>query len=242
MKRFRRWLSNAVAAISLLLFAATVFIWMRSYFVADCFNQIDAPRTFAEPGWPDSSTERDITSARGGLGVKVFHLDYRSANQPYGPSPFQWSTDAPTAYPSFSPWWNDPRQTWRHYCLLGFEIDSVQWTPEARQEIGPVMQENYATFMARSVPDPNAPIMRERSYFLLIPYWSLAALTAAIPLTKLISFVRHRRCKGPGLCPTCGYDLRATPEKCPECGKTIETPSNSHPSRSDVRQAGDVPL
>jgi hypothetical protein len=51
-----------------------------------------------------------------------------------------------------------------------------------------------------------------------IPYWFLACASAALPVGRsLIALTRVRR-RRPGHCVKCGYDLRATPDRCPECG------------------------
>jgi hypothetical protein len=47
----------------------------------------------------------------------------------------------------------------------------------------------------------------------------IAEAIVVIPFRRQID--RDQRLKR-GLCPQCGYDLRATPERCPECG-TIPT-------------------
>ena len=53
---------------------------------------------------------------------------------------------------------------------------------------------------------------------LLIPYWAVASILLVLPGRQALVCLRRWRRPLPGCCPRCGYDLRATPDRCPECG------------------------
>ena len=54
---------------------------------------------------------------------------------------------------------------------------------------------------------------------LAVPHWALVLATGTLPGIWLVAWRRrHRRAPSPGRCASCGYDLRATPDRCPECG------------------------
>jgi hypothetical protein len=55
-----------------------------------------------------------------------------------------------------------------------------------------------------------------------INLWWLALASTILPILRIVVYWHESRGGGgrrvSGLCARCGYDLRATPDKCPECG------------------------
>jgi hypothetical protein len=50
------------------------------------------------------------------------------------------------------------------------------------------------------------------------PCWPIVVITALLPLLRAGRLLRRRRRIAMNQCAVCGYDLRATPDRCPECG------------------------
>ena len=92
--------------------------------------------------------------------------------------------------------------------------------------------------MGGYVPEPSTgrtTPLGELTQVKVIPHWAIALLLGLPVAWWAIQFrrrgVRERR-KSAGLCPACGYDLRATPQRCPECG--FAPPASAPPSTQGV--------
>jgi hypothetical protein len=56
------------------------------------------------------------------------------------------------------------------------------------------------------------------SFVLWLPHWLPMLLLSAFPLWRIVEKRRQRKAARKGLCLHCGYDLRSSPDRCPECG------------------------
>jgi hypothetical protein len=84
---------------------------------------------------------------------------------------------------------------------------------------------------ASGFKDPKtAPLI----WAITVPVWFLLVLLSIPPAFWLRRTVRQIRRRRRGLCPQCGYDIRASADICPECGSPIATRTKTPPPASDT--------
>jgi hypothetical protein len=86
---------------------------------------------------------------------------------------------------------------------------------------GPYLGYYWRGFQWSHTPDRPGNMTGE-SYGVRVPHWFVAAVLLALPAGRLVRRWQAARRKGRrtrhGRCGDCGYDLRGTPHRCPECG------------------------
>ena len=207
MRRLARRLFTLLSAASLLVFAATCVLWARS----GGFDQI-------------------IFTAGGRMWwtmVSESHLHILTVDQWPGREPPRWLTEDTRDHPLVSFSQMDTGSTWT-WERLGVRIESEAVETHLDEAGRPV---SLAASMAAGGTADATPSSRLRRSGLMrhhtvdLPYWMPLAATAVLPaLWAWRANVRRRRQRriAAGLCLDCGYDLRATPDRCPECGAQPE--------------------
>lgn len=67
------------------------------------------------------------------------------------------------------------------------------------------------------------------TYHAIVPYWLLLGIAAPIPAMVVWRRFRRKHPARLALCALCGYDLRASSDRCPECGTSIPKAAASVP-------------
>jgi len=194
MPRIGRWALNIVSALSILLCVAVIVFWIRGQYKADWFQWSKTD--------PQANIWRghDLSNGRSGvyLSWQWFSFDRPGHAEEYAklvqrPGGFGHMTSDPQSMPYKGTFWN----------RLGFGSHGA------------------------GVISDHSGTMQDPSYYRYtfdgchIPYWFLLLLFGVASLPVLLHIRNHRRRARRirlGQCIACGYDLRATTQRCPECG------------------------
>jgi hypothetical protein len=186
----RRRLLNLLTALSLLLCVAIVAMWVRSHVAADAVEWQRAD----DVGGAHYHWYRIIASGRGRV-----ELAYDAEVSEIG------SITPQEAARPVGRWQRTARKSARLRDLL-------RVSPDLEPAFGGPPSLPFGFHFAWATSP--ATVRRE----VIVPYWALVLVTGALPAFRLPALARRFMRPGAGLCPRCGYDLRATPDRCPECG------------------------
>jgi len=107
----------------------------------------------------------------------------------------------------------------RGFSLQGLSVASDEFEPMRAMLFDPSLTV-HQRFGFKSVAGqlPMAATLNPQFVAVVIPYWCLLPLALLPTVALLRRWRRQRLRKKRGQCLACGYDLRASGSRCPECG------------------------
>jgi hypothetical protein len=213
-----RRLFTILSVCSLLLWVATCVLWVRSYFVGDW-------DTWSR-GWIDGvSWHGDSRWLRSGGGAVAYRWDHTVQPQDPHLSPLI----------SGSTWLHESHGNWTRQTPT---FQTIQLAPAYSYGILGVRYTRWQSMIGTD-PVTGAPIVMNSGYVgtgIEMPYWLPAMLFGCLPALAakraVQRFLRRERSRA-GRCRTCGYDLRASPDRCPECGTETSAADQRGNKRSE---------
>jgi hypothetical protein len=194
-------LLNAATVLSLLLGVATAVAWVRSYGAGESIRY----RHWSAGDGRGMIRTHGLKWSAGGVAI------VRRLNAPM---------EYPRAGSEFPAGWSFRRHPGEaYYPLVAVPAEYV--APE-RDDAPRGFDRTWHGFqVAGWVTPETSGEPRQESVWVTVPCWALVAVFAILPAAPVITGIGHRvrRTQGKDVCPNCGYDLRATPDRCPECGK-----------------------
>jgi hypothetical protein len=215
MKRVWRWLFWGLAAISLGLSITSAGLWIRSYYFIDVLDWTYPAHSSLSA--PANCRIWSIVTASGGVCILSQHVRPPLTNRIGYIGGVIWrSFDGTGNYPWCSP---DYGNSQRRY--FGFDFHSGH----SRGEFAPEVQ--FAALVGWWFGGPDTwQFIRA----VTLPWPALCGFFLILPLLVLSSWLKRRvrlNRIAKGLCGECGYDLRASPKRCPECGTDVPTVAKS---------------
>jgi hypothetical protein len=196
MRRLVRHLFTLCSAIALVLCVAVCVLWVRSYHYMDAFGG----------SWLDddrrTQVKQAVVSSTGSIALRRLDTTFVAAarrwtDEESPPQPLEFNSVAHNPGPNSR--WN--------FGSTGTLLNRI----------------GFGRYEGRTGFDDIVIVTRVTR----VPHWALAALFAVPPAawSRSVARLLRARRRTRGHCPTCGYDLRASPERCPECGTMAVAPT-----------------
>ena len=241
MKRLRGIIFSSVTVLPLVPCVAMVALCVRSYRIADTlfFTKVDGFEQLSSMNGKLLIHHGRPESGIGGRLKRVSHRAERVRSLPPRlwpdqPRDHEWMlvgfTNVPPPSPQILVTATNTLHAWRAMDGMQqeraiqpqYELYSKSgepWVSMPAPELKHMLIDEHDDQLQQDVRRASAATMVPSYVDVVVPQWLLVLLTLTPPAFRLGVTQRRRRNRlRQGRCLQCGYDLRATPDRCPECG------------------------